>query len=251
MLAGARPLLARGASPTVDELARAGGVSRASFYRAFGSRGELLRALEVTPEPDTRERILAAAVEQVGEHGLAALSMDELADRAGVSRATLYRVFPGKGSLFTGLVHEYSPLDPAIALIEARNQDPPERLMPELARTIHRAVCGDGADRTGLLRALFFEVSNVTPDSEEAARETIAGVVGALTAYIAAQMQEGRLRPMQPLLALQAFVGPVFFHLMTRGAAERVLGVELDGEQAVTALAGAWLRAMAPEEAKR
>jgi hypothetical protein len=59
-------------------------------------------------------------------------------------------------------------------------------------------------------------------------------------------MEAGRLRRMHPLLALQAFVGPIFFHLMTRPLAERALGLEIDGEAAVTELAEAWLRAMAP-----
>ncbi len=243
-------MLAGGASPTVDQLARAAGVSRASFYRVFQSREELLRALDVTPEPDASERILAAALDQVGAQGLAALSMDGLAVRAGVSRATLYRLFPGKAAVFSALVYRYSPLERVIAMIGAAGRQPPEVLMPEIARTVFRVVYAEGADRTGLLRAFFYEVTRLAPESEDAAREAVGGVVGALTLYMTTQMAEGRLRPMHPLLALQSFVGPIFFHLMTRRAAERVLGVDLDGEQAVTELAETWVRAMRPEEAK-
>jgi len=71
-------------------------------------------------------------------------------------------------------------------------------------------------------------------------------VAGALMQYVVAQMSEGRLRTVHPLLALQSFVGPIFFHLLTRNAAERVLGVTVDGEQAVTELAESWLRGMRP-----
>jgi hypothetical protein len=46
---------------------------------------------------------------------------------------------------------------------------------------------------------------------------------------------------------LQAFVGPIFFHLMTRPLAESLLGLDMDGEAAVTALAEGWLRSMQPE----
>jgi hypothetical protein len=56
---------------------------------------------------------------------------------------------------------------------------------------------------------------------------------------------------MHPLLALQSFIGPIFFHLMTRPAAERMLGLEIGGEQAVTELAETWLRGMASEEGNR
>lgn len=244
-----RVVLAMGGRPTVADFAHAAGVSRASFYRAFRSRDALLEALQRSPEPGSRERILDAALDLVGERGLAALSMDDLAGRAGVSRATLYRLFPGKPALFSGLVHAFSPLDPVIALVAQRRGEPPEVLLPEVARTIGQSVLGAGMNRTGVLRTLFFEVSGMAPDTEETAREAVVKVVGALAGYITEQMSAGRLRSMHPLLALQSFIGPIFFHLLTRPAAERVLGVEFDGESAVVELARVWLRAMKPEEA--
>jgi len=62
------------------------------------------------------------------------------------------------------------------------------------------------------------------------------------------QMAAGRLRRVHPLLALQSFIGPVLFHILTRRLAERVLNLDVEGEAAVTQLAEAWLRAMSPEE---
>lgn len=248
ILGRARVVLAMGGRPTVEDFARAAGVSKASFYRAFSSRDALMEALQRSPEPDSRDRVLEAAVQLVGEHGLAALSMDDLADRAGVSRATLYRLFPGKPALFTALVHAYSPLDPVIALVERMRGEPAEEVLPEVARTVYEAIFAGGANRTGLLRTLFFEVSRLTPDAEEATRDAIVKVVATLAGYLVEQMSAGKLRSMHPVLALQSFVGPIFFHLMTRPAAERVLGVEFDSERAVVELARTWLRAMKPEE---
>jgi AcrR family transcriptional regulator len=233
---------------TVDDFAQAAGVSKTSFYRVFGSRAALLEALGLARTPAARERILRLALEMVGARGLAALSMDELADRADVSRATLYRLFPGKPALFTALVHAYTPLDPVIAVLSERQAEPPEVVMPEVARSIYRTVVGGEEDRTGLMRALFAEVTSLAPDAEEATRDAIVKVVGALAGYVLAQMAAGRLRQMHPLLALQSFIGPIFFHLMTRRAAAMVLGIEMDEEQAVTELAEAWLRAMRIEE---
>ncbi|HET8930966.1 MAG TPA: TetR/AcrR family transcriptional regulator [Acidimicrobiales bacterium] len=51
--------------------------------------------------PDTRERILIAAVACVGRTGFARTSLDAIAEEAGVGRATVYRYFPdGKDQLF-------------------------------------------------------------------------------------------------------------------------------------------------------
>lgn len=246
----ARVVLAMGGRPTVDDFAAAAGTSRATFYRHFRSRDELLDALQRPPEPDSRDRVLRAALGMIGERGLAELAMDDLADRAGVSRATLYRLFPGKSALFTALVHAHTPLDSVTALLSERAEEPPEVVMPEVAREIYRSVYAGGEDRTGVVRALFTEVTTFAPGTEEAASSAMVGVVGAMTGYVLAQMSAGRLRQMHPLLAMQSFIGPIFFHLMTRKAAESVLGISIDGDQAMTELADAWLRAMRIEERK-
>lgn len=244
----AQGVLATGGKPTVAQFAEAAGVSRASFYRAFESRGDLLQALAVEPEPAAREKVLEAALVMIGAQGLSALSMDELAARAGVSRATLYRLFPGKPALFTSVIKAYSPLEQVSRLATAMKDEPPERLMPEIARTVYRTVYGSGEPRIGLLRAVLFEVSSLSPDAEESAREAMRTILGSVGAYVMAQMTAGRLRTMSPLLALQAFIGPIIFHVLTRPLAERVLGLDIDGEQAVTELALGWLRSMQPDE---
>jgi len=126
----ARPLFARGGRPTVAQIAAAAGISRATFHRVYGSRDELIRELEVLPDPGSRERILAAAIEMVGRTGLDRLSMDELAAAAGVSRASVYRLFPGKAALFAALVRAYSPMETVAATMERLARRPPPGGMP-------------------------------------------------------------------------------------------------------------------------
>jgi AcrR family transcriptional regulator len=231
----------------VESIAAASGTSKAGFYREFTSRAALFHALSLQPGPDASQRILEAGFELVGTHGLSALSMDGVATRAGVSRANLYRLFPGKKALFLALIRAYSPLEPVSQVARDMSDQPPEVVMPELARTVYRAVTPRQKLRMGLVRAIFFEVSGMSHDAEAAAQELAATVLGTVGAYVVKQMQEGRLRPMHPILALQAFVGPIFFHLMTRPLAESLLGLDMDGEAAVTALAEGWLRSMKPE----
>lgn len=229
------------------DFASAAGVSRASFYRHFKSRDALMDALNRSPEPDARERILDAALGMVGQRGLAALSMDDLADKAAVSRATLYRLFPGKSALFTALIYAFSPLEPVSHVLNAMQNEPPDRVMPEVARAVYRTFHTGQSDRTGLLRALFFEVSSLNADTEEAMREALLKLVGVMIAYVTAQMSLGRLRRVHPLLALQSFIGPIFFHLLTREVVGRMLGITVDGEAAVSELAQLWLQAMRGE----
>jgi AcrR family transcriptional regulator len=239
-VAAARPLFAAGRRPQVADIARAAGLSRATFYRHFRSREELESELEVEPETGSRERVLEAALDLIGRDGLARLSMDEVAERAGLSRASLYRLFPGKAALFKAVVVAYSPLQPVSETLARLQGRPPEEVMPEIARTAVRALQG----RSGLIRSLLLEVAGGSADSGEAAEAVLGGLVGPLLGYVLEQMQAGRLRPMHPLLALQAFIGPIFFHLVTREVAAQRLGVQLGVEDAATELALNWLASM-------
>src|SRR6185503_12592452 len=239
VMTAAREILANDAGAPVAAIADRAGVSRATFYRHFGSRESLLRSVELEPRPDAQTRILAAAKDMLITTSLAELSMEELAAAAGVSRGTLYRIFPGKAALLGGLIHTYSPFDAVREIVATHPDEPPDVVFP----MIGRAVVGVAGERLGLMRAVFHEVTAGSGPALEGIRPLFEQTLGVLARYMAAQMAAGRIRPMHPILALQAFVGPVFFHLMTRPTIERVVQFEIDPEEAVdqlvkTALAG-------------
>lgn len=242
IIAAARRRLDSGPLPSLAAIAAEAGVSRATLHRTIGSRAELLRLLEVEADPGARERVIGMAVELLGSQGLAHLSMDELAERARVSRATLYRLFPGKPALFHEVVRVQAPFVALAEVLAAHADEPPARLMPLLARTLLAGIEG----RLGLFRAVFFEVTGPNLDAELARDLAFAGFIRPLVAYVSGQMEGGRLRPMDPLLALQAFAGPLIMHLVTRGQAERSLGFTAPLQDAVDELVAAWLRLMTP-----
>jgi AcrR family transcriptional regulator len=236
---------------SMDELATRAGVSRATLYRLFGNQQQLLHELGLQPPPTVRSRILDTALELVGRHGLAELSMDELAARAGVSRATLYRLVPGKEALFAELVRHFSPFEPIVAVLEAAGDRPPAEVISAIAQVMAAAMDG----HIGLLLQLLFELSRGDPDrhggyddNQDAARamRTLPLVAG----YLDQQMAAGRLRRMDPVLAMQALAGPIVMHLlMQASAASRSgagQGAALPLEGVVDELVGMWLRAMAP-----
>ena len=244
MLAAARETLERDRGASLQDVAGAAGVSRATVYRLFGSREGLLQALELQPDPDTRERVLAAAVELVGRDGLGRLSMDEVAAAAGVSRASLYRLFPGKAALFRELLVAYSPVEAIVDTIERLRDRPPEEVVPEVARTAARTLAG----RAGIVRTLVFEATGASQEAAEALRYLVDGGIAVVLGYVVEQMSAGRLRTMHPLLAIQSLAGPILVHLITRGVLEREVGFVVPLEDVVVELAGQWLRAMRRDE---
>ena len=241
VMSAAREVLRRDSGAPVAEIADRAGVSRATFYRHFGSRASLLESVRLEPRPDSRSRILSAAKDMLVTKSLAELSMDELARAADVSRGTLYRIVPGKGALLQALIEAYSPFEAVRAIVAEHRDEPPDVVFP----LIGRAVVGVAGERLGLMRAVFHEVTSGGPAVAEMG-PLFEQTLGLLAGYITAQMAGGRIRPMHPILALQAFVGPIFFHLMTRPVIGRVVALP-DPEAAVEELVAEALVGLAAE----
>jgi AcrR family transcriptional regulator len=243
VLAVAQRLGADGRRPTMDELADTAGVAVRTLYRMFGSRQALLSEAGLSQGPSARQRILDAALDQVGRHGLANLSMDELAATASVSRATVYRLFSGKSALFDALVREFSPWDPVADVIDAMPDGRPEEVVPAIAHAVGEAVDG----RVGLLLRMVFELTQGNPDTAEAMRHTMARGLPDLVGYLSRQMEAGRLRRMHPVLAFQLLAGPIVVHQLTRPLAEPLIGFSQSQPELLDEIVQAWLRAMAPD----
>ncbi|MFH9012142.1 TetR/AcrR family transcriptional regulator [Streptomyces sp. NPDC017943] len=96
----------------------------------------------------SRERLLQAAVELVGERGYEATTLGDIADRAGSARGLVSYYFPGKRQLVQSAVHRlmHRTLEEALER-EPRTDDGRERM----ARAID-AVLGLARDRPVLMR---------------------------------------------------------------------------------------------------
>jgi AcrR family transcriptional regulator len=241
VMSAARDILAHDAGAPVAVIADRAGVSRATFYRHFGSRESLLESIELEPRPGARARILVAAKDMLLTTSLVELSMDDLAKAADVSRGTLYRIVPGKGALLQALIETYSPFETIRGILAQHRDDSPAVVFP----LIGRAIVGVAGERLGLMRAIFHEVTSGGPAIPEMG-PLFEQTLGILTRYISGQMAVGRIRPMHPILALQAFIGPIFFHLMTRPVIERIVPL-MDPEAAVDELVADALRGLTVE----
>jgi AcrR family transcriptional regulator len=92
----------------------------------------------------TRERIAAAALEQVADGGYASAPVQLVARRADVAVGTLYRHFPSKAELFAEVFRRASQreLDVVVAISEADDRPAVERVAAAVEAFSRRALAG-------------------------------------------------------------------------------------------------------------
>jgi AcrR family transcriptional regulator len=239
----ARTLLATGVTPSAEAVAAAAGISRSTYYRlAGGSHQAVLREAGWVAEPAAHQKLVDAAAELLGEVGLTGLRMDAVAERAGVSRATLYRLFPGKPELLASLAEMRSPLGALGAILEASADRHPEELLPELVAGATPRLLAN----RGILRAILAEAA--APEGSPG-RAVVSGLYASLARYLRGQMEAGRLRRTEPLAAVQALVGPLLaYSLLRPDFWGEVVGDLPAPEETVAEIVQIWLRGMRPDQ---
>ncbi len=87
-----------------------------------------------------RDRLLDATVEAAAVHGLAKLSVGDVARAAGLSRQTLYKHFPSKGALIAEAVgREAGAMIAAVASAADAHDDPRDALEAAIVTTLRLA----------------------------------------------------------------------------------------------------------------
>ncbi len=152
---------------------------------------------------DRPEQIIKAALEVFGECGLANARLQDIAERAGVSKGTIYLYFPNKEELFREMIRQT-----AVAAIERAEQAEPlgtsaSQLLAYMRgywifvrtpvfMTIYRLVLGELHQFPDL--AKFY------------AEEVVARVQRLLSGIIRRGVDAGEFRPIDPMVAARMLV---------------------------------------------
>lgn len=140
--------------------------------------------------PDIKRRILQAAGSFISRRGLDGVSVDEIAWKAGISKATLYVYFRSKQDLFEAVLQDLlAHLPSAAGLIPTDSNDPIEEQLVVIAKRVNR-----------LLSSTDFELVRraLASDMPAPLRERIWKTAGlpylrAIDEYLLVQARSGRL----------------------------------------------------------
>jgi AcrR family transcriptional regulator len=173
--------------------------------------------------------IIAAALETFAERGFAATRLDDIAERAGVTRGTLYLYFPSKEDLFKAVVRQ--AIVPIIARgeeIVEHSQESSAALLTKILLMIPTAVAGSPV--SAIPKLMISEARNFPDLAQFYLKEVIRRGRRLLTAIVARGVERGEFRPVDMDHVFYCVVGPVLLTMLWKHSFEPYDGKRLDAQ---------------------
>ena len=174
--------------------------------------------------------ILDAALAVFAEKGFAAARMDDIAQRAGVTKGTIYLYFESKEAVFRGLVQE--SIGATIQGVTAAAEHF-EGSAADLLRMVLRGIGNfiRESDRVVLPKIFIAEAGNFPALAEFYRREVVDRGLGLLTSIITRGIKRGEFRDVVPEHAARLCIAPILVAVFWRTTFARfdTVPYDLDG----------------------
>ncbi|MGV9797098.1 TetR/AcrR family transcriptional regulator [Mycobacterium sp. NPDC003449] len=220
----------------VSAIAAEAHISRSTLIRRLGGSRTVLdaavRAAGIDPggRPPVRVRALASAAQLISKNGLAATTLDIIAEHAACSVFSLHAVFGGRDELLRAVFDQYSPVRD-IESYFATAQDDLYATVHGFYRTVAQALSREPRVTPAMLAEVYSRPESATVQS--LTRHAVPRMLGTVGAWFETEIAAGRVRDQPVLVLVQQLLGPIVFHMLMRPAFPDNLGVVLPDVESV------------------
>ena len=168
---------------------------------------------------DTKERILATALEQFSQNGYAGTNIRELTASLGLVKSSLYKHFTGKEEIWNALLDEMTAYYEALFGSPERLPQTPGSLEELVGLTMRMADLTVRDERIVMTRkVLTIEQFRDERAKELATKRFLTGLREMFSAIFAGMMDKGLLRRDEPAMLALAYTAPItaLIHLCDR-----------------------------------
>ena len=158
--------------------------------------------------PVRKAKIIQSAAALFARKGFNGTKTREIAHRAGVSEALIFKHFPSKEDLYAAILAEESPVPGLLSKIRSLAEQQKD---VEVFSVIARTVVG-GAPDSDLMRLILFSALENHEMSDMFFHNHIRVFYDFLAGYIQQRIDDGAFQPVQPLIAARAFMGMLIYH---------------------------------------
>ncbi len=164
------------------------------------------------PSSDRRLQILAVAAELFARRGFRGTTTRQIAERAGINEAILFRHFSRKEDLYWAILDGKCRGRGGRERLEAELRAPGDDR--EIFAGIAEGILRRNTEDTTLSRLLLFSALEHHRLSHRFFRTHVARYYEALALHIRQRIRAGAFRRVDPLLAARGFLGMIVYHFL-------------------------------------
>jgi AcrR family transcriptional regulator len=159
------------------------------------------------------DEVLDAALELFMEKGFAATRVDDIAQRAGLSKGAVYLYFPSKEAVLEALVRRaIIPIaDSALEALRSYEGDPRIVISMVIRMVGHRF---SDPKIVAIPKVVFREVLGFPHLAQMYRTEVLDKVLPVIVGLIRRGVEQGYLRQVDPELTVRSIIGPLLLHLV-------------------------------------
>ncbi len=165
---------------------------------------------------ERREQILQTAVDLFSKKGFKGTTTKEIATAAGVSEAMVFRHFSTKDELYGAILHNKGCQEGFREFPWDKNETLKIAIREKDDLAVFYNIALDALNKhhadVGFMRLLFYSALEEHELAERFFGEFVAQIYGFIGGYIEERQNDGAFRPMEPKIAVRAFLGMMIHH---------------------------------------
>lgn len=188
------------------------------------------------PAEGRRQQIIDVATALFARQGFNGTTTRQIAQRAGVNEAIIFRHFPTKEDLYWAVIEAQCTVRAGRAALEAclaADCDPAVTLVSVAEDFLRRD--------TTLTRLLLFTALEKHELSDRFYRTHVARYFELLSEFVRRHIERGYFRPVDPLLAARSFIGMLFHHFHVQELYGGKSYQQFDNTEVARTLVDVWL----------
>ncbi len=174
--------------------------------------GKRTKGVRGRRKEEMRQRIIEAAFRVFVRKGFKGTSNREIAQEAGISPGLIYWYFRNKEDLFRAVVEAKSFALSLQRMAQTMRDTPPRAFLAQIA-ALGEALARDPA-RVAAMRLLLPEAIRNPRVRQAFVARAIRPGLRAIAAYLTAQQGKGLLRPLDPQIGAQLWIGLLFSQVL-------------------------------------
>ena len=196
---------------------------------------------------DRRRQILEAALKVFSTKGFHKATNKDIAEAAGgISPGLIYWYFKDKHDLFLSIIRERAEILQLAEHPEQLMELPPREALGLIGRVYLAALNSPG--NVSFFRMMIGEAVRFPQLGDMVYKLVASRFLGVITRYLQLQIDRGRLRPHDTMIAARSFIGMLLVHIMAREILHQPEALTTPDEQVVATVVDIFVRGLESDE---